>query len=316
MNLSHSKRILFIGSKALGLSILREMFAISSETLVGALTIDDSDDSRSCFNTFQSFCGEKQIELLVAKNRKASEEIIREFQPDLCIVVGWYWFISKSTLTSVPNGFIGIHNSLLPKLKGGSPLVWSILNGDPYAGFSLFSFTEGMDDGPVWAQGKVRIEHTDFIADVLNKLEVETLQVFKDVYPNLLNGSAQSKGQDPAESTFCSQRCPEDGLIDWTVPAEKIYDFIRAQSAPYPGAYTNFKENKLTIWKAKLFDLPYLGCPGQVARITDEGVYVICGDSRAIIIEEVSLDGKHGTATEYIKSITVRLSNRQPTDRG
>ncbi|MBI93913.1 MAG: hypothetical protein CME05_12005 [Gemmatimonadaceae bacterium] len=65
----------------------------------------------------------------------------------------------------------------------------------------------------------------------------------------------------------------------------------------------------MKIWKARFFKRPYLGTPGQVARISRDEVYIICGDHHAIVLEEVELNGKRRKPTDFIKSIKGRLSS-------
>ena len=305
--MDHLGRVLFMGSKPLGADVLREMHALSPGTLIGALTIDDRSDPRSAFDTIRDYCSESDVPCHVAANRRHAEELIREIRPDLCIVVGWYWLITEETLAEASGGFIGIHNSLLPAYRGVSPLVWSIINGEDVAGFSLFSFTVGMDEGEVWAQGSVPVGADDYVADVLGAITGEILKTFRRVYPSLLDGTAVSEPQDPGKATYCAARTASDGEIDWQQPARRIYDFIRAQSEPYPGAFTYFDGQRLTIWKARPFEPVYYGTPGQVARVDSEGVYVICGDNRALVLQEVGLAGQRSTAASVIRSIRTRF---------
>src|SRR5688572_26850575 len=107
-------RVLFMGSKQLGCRVLQEIHYLSPETLIGILTIDDTNDTRTTFSEFQHIAQKNELDFYVAQNRKHSEQIIEELKPDLCLVVGWYWIISAKVLKSVPFGFIGLHNSLLP----------------------------------------------------------------------------------------------------------------------------------------------------------------------------------------------------------
>lgn len=298
-----------MGSKSIGLRVLQEIHTLAPGTLIGAITIDDSNDTRTRMADFQVFADTHKVKLCVVKTRKHSEQIIYELKPDLCFVVGWYWLISNAVLDAVPSGFIGIHNSLLPKYRGVSPLVWQFIKGDKEAGFSFFSFTSEMDDGPIWAQGSVPIEEHDYISSVLEKIENRTIEVLRRIYLQILNGSIQPVVQDHESATYCAQRLPRDGNIDWARPAADVFNFIRAQSDPYPGAFTFFEGQEMKIWRARLFEKPYLGTPGQVARITSDEVYIICGDDRAIVLEEVEIRGKRGKATGSIKSLKGRLSN-------
>ncbi|MEX2286351.1 MAG: methionyl-tRNA formyltransferase [Planctomycetaceae bacterium] len=303
-------RVVFIGSKHLGLNCLKRIHELAPSSLAGVVTIDDSSDTRTVFDQFQSFGDANAVRVEVAKHRRDSERLICSLEPDICLVVGWYWLITKDTLNKVPRGFLGIHNSLLPKYRGAAPLVWAIINGDSELGFSLFSFADSMDDGPVWGQRTVSLQDDDYIGDVLQRLKDEAMVFLTDIWPSILEGSVVPIPQDQSEATFCSFRTPEDGEIDWKRPAREIYNFIRAQSAPYPGAYTSIDgTTKLTVWRAKPVDLCFYGTPGQVAQLQHNGVYVICGDNRPLLLEEVSIAGDGmAPAQDVLKSLKQRLS--------
>ncbi len=307
--MSKIRRVLFIGSKQLGLRILQEMHLLAPNELIGIITIDDTKDTRTKYAEFKSFAETEELDLYTAKNRNHSEQLIKELNPDLCFVVGWYWLIGEATLAAVPFGFIGIHNSLLPKFRGGSPLVWSMIMGERKVGFSFFSFTSGMDEGAIWVQGTVSVEDQDYISSILEKLENKTVKVLRCNYLQILNGSIKPVAQNDDQATYCAQRFPIDGNIDWRKSSGDIYNFIRAQSAPYPGAFTYFEAQEMKVWRARVFEKPYFGTPGQVARITSDEVYVICGDNRAIVLEEVEVSGRRGKAPDFIKSFKGRLSN-------
>ena len=126
----HIHKVLFVGSKQLGLNCLEAMHQLSPKTLVGAVTFNDSSDTRSKYTDFVKYCASNKIPLLTARNRKDSEAIIAAQKPDMCIVVGWYWLIGTHILKQVPHGLLGIHNSVLPKYRGSAPLVWGMINNE------------------------------------------------------------------------------------------------------------------------------------------------------------------------------------------
>ena len=305
--MSEIKRVLFIGSKPLGLRCLKKLYELKPSALIGVMTFDDRDDQRNAFDDICRFAAKQNIPIHIAKNRKDSESIIAEIEPEICFVNGWYWLIGNETLNLVPHGFLGLHNSLLPKYRGGSPLVWSMINGEKYAGYSIFSFTEGMDEGDIWAQEKAEIGPEDYISDMLAKLEEKAITKLDTIYPQILNGDLKPTPQNHSLATFCAMRTPEDGRIDWNWPAKRVFDFIRAQSEPYPGAFTFIDDKKIIIWRARLLDLTYYGTSGQVARVSPDGVLVICGDSRPLLITVAEIDRVKQDAHKVIKSIKTRF---------
>lgn len=295
-------RVLFIGSKRLGLKILQQMHILSPAKLVGAITIDDSRDTRTVLEEYKKFAKRIHLRLLVAKNASQAEQWIVDLKPDLCFVVGWYWMLSSQLIDQLDCEFIGIHTSLLPKFRGGSPLVWAVINGEKVVGTSFFSLTHKMDAGPIWAQSRIRVNKDDHIAAVLDKLEGQTVRVFRKKYPFILAGKAVPFEQNHKQATYCAQRHPKDGIIDWQKSSGYVYNFIRAQSAPYPCAFTYLDGKMLMIHKAKLCKSCFPGRPGRVARIASNGVYVVCGDTRAVILQEAQLGRKRGKAGQFFKS--------------
>lgn len=303
-------RVIFIGSKSIGLECVRAIYEINPTVLQGIITIDDQNDLRSRYNEFCAFATERDLPIYVADNRMRAEKILLDLKPDLCLVVGWYWLISTNILQAVPDGILGIHNSLLPKYRGGSPLVWSVIRGDNEVGSTLFKLNEGMDDGGIYGQVKIRISDDDYISDILIALERAIIQMVKEQYPSILTRKIAPLPQNHHDATYCAQRIPEDGLIDWSKPSHEIFNFIRAQSYPYPGAFTLLNGKKLIIWRANIVDMTYYGTAGQVALIGNGSVYVICGDQKPIALESVQLEDAAVTlADSVITTRNLRLGN-------
>lgn len=304
-------RALFFGSKPLGLACLRVMHELAPGSVIAAVTFDDHGDSRSALPGLERFADEAEIPLTIAASRHELDEAIRVHRPSLAFGVGWYWLIPRETLAMVPRGIVGIHNSLLPRYRGGSPLNWAIINGEDTAGISLFALSEGMDEGGVLGQRAVAVGPDDHIGDVLERIETAAQSLVKDTYLDLLAGTLPAVPQDHASATYCAQRTPDDGVIDWRQPARRIYDFIRAQTEPYPGAFTHVGGHRCTVWRARPLSAVFHGTPGQVARVTADGVQVICGDARPLLVTTVQLDGEdRAPAHVVLRSIRLRLGEQ------
>jgi len=152
----------------------------------------------------------------------------------------------------------------------------------------MFYFSEGLDDGDLVGIQQFGIEEEDTIKEVYDRATKYSLATLREHYPKLLSGTADRTKQSEQGASYCAQRRPEDGRIDWSWSARRIYNFIRAQTHPYPGAFTTLHNGQqLTIWRATLPNWrgEYYGTPGQVASTNPDGVTVICGDYRTINIE-------------------------------
>jgi methionyl-tRNA formyltransferase len=305
--MSPAKRVVFLGSKTLGLRCLEKMYSLRPDALAAVITIDDRQDARSAYAGMEAFCGQKRIPHRVAKNLKQTGQFVQEAEPHLGFVCGWYQLLSQELLDVAQRGFLGIHYSPLPKYRGGSPLVWQIINGEPEVALSLFSFTAGMDDGDIWARARVPIGHSDTIADVAARLDERSLAVLDEKYLAILDGTLEPIPQDHSQATYCAPRQPDDGAIPWSSSAAAVYNFIRAQTHPYPGAFTWLSGEKLIVWKARMENIIFYGTPGQVARVSADGVYVVCGDNRPVVLERVEWKGQQEDASNLLKSVKIRF---------
>ncbi len=297
-------RTVILGSKSLCLNAVERLAVIAPGTIAGIVTYDDSEEGqRSVLTELRETAKRLDLTFVVAGDRQAAASL-PPLDADLVLVLGWYWLIRPEAFAMAP--YIGVHYSRLPAYRGGAPLVWQMINGESEAWYSIFTLTPGMDEGELWGQGSVPIGPTDYVGDVSVALERAVLDHFDTLYPALLDGTATSSPQC-GDVSYAAARVPEDGLIDWTQPAYNVETFIRAQSKPYPGAFTYLDRKKLTIWRAERCDVTYYGTPGQVARVQPDGVTVICGNCEAIRVTCVGWEGTDRRASEVLRSIRTRL---------
>ena len=282
--------ILFIGSKHFGLECLKAVCRSASAAQVVVATLPEGNDERDIPHDFEAFCRERHLALHMLDQGKDLHKLVEELRPDLCVVVGWYRIIPERTLSIPSKGFVGIHASLLPKYRGGAPLVWAMINGEKETGATLFRFDAGMDSGDIIGQERFSIEANDTITEVVAKAETAGIAIMEKHVANLLDGSARPTKQRHEDATYCAQRKSADGRIDWSLDADCINDFIRAQTRPYPGAFfLDPKGCEVRIWRAAPFPSPCMGTPGQVMRIDDD--MVVCCGVGAISILEVQQEG-------------------------
>jgi methionyl-tRNA formyltransferase len=298
--------VVFIGSKRMGLRCVSAMHDTGASVLAGIITFDDRADGRHVFPELHRFGEQHRIPVTVTQSSADLHAAVRAADVELAIVCGWYSMISTDTLAAAPRGFIGVHNSLLPRYRGGAPLVWAMIQGEPEVGLSMYTLTRGMDDGDIWAQTTTAVGPDDYIGAVLGRLEDACDEMIRRVYPRILDGEIEPDPQDGARATYGALRDAGHGRIDWRQSAERLYRWIRAQSAPYPGAFTSCRGRRLTIWKAHPFPATYYGRPGEVARGPSGEALVICGDNRALVIDEMQPEsGDRSDGRNVLRARTV-----------
>lgn len=224
-------------------------------------------------------------------NYKSADQLIDDLnslkiKADFGIVAGWYHMLSKKIRNFFPKGCGGFHTSLLPQLRGGAPLNWSILLGCKETGVSFFKLDEGVDDGLLFMQKKFPIETADYIEDLIKKSEQVVLSILKKCLPKIIANDYLLYKQNGIPSYSC-QRLPEDGKINWVFSAMAIDSLIRATSYPYPGAYTFLNKEKIIIWKSDVIkDYNVFGQPGQIFTIRKEkNIPTVITGEKLLVIE-------------------------------
>ena len=128
-------------------------------------------------------------------------------------------------------------------------------------------------------QKHTEIFSEDTIATLYQRIESLGVELLQEELPRLINGTAKLTSQDERRRRVFPQRGPEDGQINWNHSADKVYNFIRAQTKPYPGAFSMHRENKITIWTSKVTrnEINLALIPGEIINI-EKRIIVGCGE--------------------------------------
>lgn len=227
----------------------------------------------------------------VEKYSMKSEKDITFFQQhkfDLLIQGGWQRLFPDEILQTLSVGAIGIHGSseFLPKGRGRSPINWSLIEGKKRFIIHYFIIKPGIDDGDVFHYEIFDINEWDSCKTLYYKNAIVTQKVMLQFIPKLLKGEVATYPQI-GEPTYYSKRTSEDGKINWAKNIFEIYNFIRALTKPYPGAFSFIENQKITIWEAQPFDtrITYLGAAeAEVMEVFDNGDFVINCNSGLLLV--------------------------------
>jgi methionyl-tRNA formyltransferase len=186
-----------------------------------------------------------EIDSINGKRTKDYDSKIKKLGLSFMLVLGWHYMLPRSTRELSKLGAWGIHASLLPNYAGGAPLTWAIINGEKQTGVTLFKLDDGVDDGDIISQKSFFIEEKDTIKEVYEKATLLSKEILLEVLANINN--IKFKRQDKNKIRIYPQRKPEDGEIDLSKTVDEIYNFVRAQSSPYPGAFIKTADGKKLI---------------------------------------------------------------------
>src|SRR5207245_6804252 len=164
----------------------------------------------------------------------------------------YYRLMVGVPLLAIPGrGAFNMHGSLLPNCRGRVPVNCAIIRGETETGATLHEMVEKPDAGRIVDQEALAILPDDLAVDVFGKVTEAAERVLRRSLPKLADGSAVLRAQDRFKGGYFGGRRPEDGRIDWSAPAKRVHDLVRAVAPPYPGAFTEVEGTRLRVLRTR-----------------------------------------------------------------
>ncbi len=278
----------------IGARALDALLARGEEIAVVVTHADDPGES-AWFESVAEVARIHGIPCLTPASPNAPETIdaARRAAPDLILSV-WYRRLLGPDLLALPRiAALNLHGSLLPAYRGRAPLNWVLVNGEPRTGVTLHHMTAEADAGDVVAQRGLAIEPDDTAFILYERMAKAGVELLLETYPTVLDGSAPRIPQDDARATTMPRRRPEDGRIQWSWPAARIFNMIRAVAPPYPGAFVGDGAARLRLLAASVCSSASVeAVAGTVLEIVpSRGVKVAAGEGVLLLTRVQGADG-------------------------
>jgi methionyl-tRNA formyltransferase len=267
-----------------------EAAARAGAEIVGVVTLPGPiDPNRSGQCAYVDVAASLGATLVEASDVNAAEtlEAVGALDPELIFVVGWSQIAREPFLALAQEGVFGMHPTLLPRHRGRAAIPWAILSGLARTGVTLFEIVDATaDSGAVVGQAIVEIGADDTAETLFERISDAHVELIREYVPQLLSRSAPRSPQDPSRASSWPKRTPADGIIDWETRAPYLYDWVRAQTRPYPGAFTFLGDEKVVVWRARPVDVEAAAPAGTIVATEPDGPVVACGEG-ALLLEEV-----------------------------
>jgi len=248
--------------------------------------IDPNRSGQCAFDEIAADLGARMIETGDV-NSPETIAALREVDPDLIFVVGWSQLVLDEFIGLPRQGVFGMHPTLLPRHRGRAAIPWAILSGLAKTGVTLFQISDGTaDSGPTVGQVEVPIARDETATTLYEKVTAAHLELVREYVPKLVHGTAERTPQDTRRASVWPKRTPADGIIDWETRAPYLYDWVRAQTRPYPGAFTFLGDEKVVVWRARPVELDDDAPAGTVVGRDGDDAIVACGEG-GLVLEEV-----------------------------
>lgn len=232
-------------------------------------------------------------------------DLVKRAEPDVIVVNSWYTRMPPELYTLPPHGTLNLHDSLLPKFTGFSPVLWALISGESEFGLTVHRMDDGLDTGDILLQRSLPIGPTDTGTELVLRAIELIPDALRDALSALESGTAVWQPQNKSERTYFHKRSQRDSLIEWNWPAEDLERFVRALSDPYPRAFTFYRGEQIEVLKARVSEARYGGTPGRVI-VQEGGGAVVAGPhayrggNRGLVITRVRTpDGIEHSGDEF-----------------
>lgn len=296
-------RIVFMGTPEFAVESLKALVE-NNYNVVGVITMPDKPAGRGY--KLQESAVKKyalSVGLPVLQPEKLKDELflndLRNLKPDLQIVVA-FRMLPEVVWNMPPKGTFNLHSSLLPQYRGAAPINWAIINGEKETGVTTFFLTHEIDTGKIILQDKTTIDKDENVESLHDRLMTMGAKLVLKTVDAILEDDVQVTPQSefienedklkPAPKIF-----KETCRINWNMPSEKVYNFIRGLS-PYPSAWTEITvENEQTlsfkIFTGEIIDKTHTLNPGTIK--TDNKTYIhVATNNGFLAVTDLQLSGK------------------------
>lgn len=216
-------------------------------------------------------------------------EILKKLNPDVIVVAAYGKFLPNEILNLPKYGCINVHGSLLPALRGASPIQWSIVTGEKQTGITTMLMGEGMDTGDMLEKAVVDITENDNFSTLHDKLAIVGAELIISTLKKCEDGTITPIKQDESLVTYAPIIKKEMGLIDFSKNATAIRNLVRGFD-PWPSAYTFLNGKRFKIISATVVPTKH-NSPCGTLLSTENEIIVACGENTSLKLDRVQLEG-------------------------
>jgi len=306
-----SMKVIFMGTPEFAVESLRNLVE-NDINIVAVITAPDKPKGRgkslgtSPVKDYAVGAGLKVLQPTNLKNPTFLEEL-KSYQADLQIVVA-FRMLPVAVWDMPLKGTFNLHASLLPQYRGAAPINWAIINGEKKTGATTFFLQHEIDTGKIIFQEEEIINNTDTVGDLYERLMKKGAQLVLKTTRAIASGNYNETPQEENEELKSAPKIfKETCQINWDLPVEKVYDFIRGLS-PYPAAWTTVNGKGLKIFKTHVVASTETLKQGEFKT---DGKSLLVGTASGLLsIDSLQLEGKRRmTISDFLAGNTALFNN-------
>lgn len=233
---------------------------------------------------------------------------VRRREPDLGVVVAYGQILRRELLELPEAGFVNVHYSLLPKLRGAAPVYGALLEGIETTGVTVQRMVERLDAGDIILQSSIEIADDDDRGTLTDRLTEIGVPLLLEALGQIERGEAEPESQDESEASYVGRVTSADCRIDWNRGSEEIRRLVRA-CTPWPGAWCSLGGSRVKVQDllTKNNVLRKEGTPGEIAELTDGGPVVRTGDGAVEMLRLQPAGKRSMSGAEFLRGARLEV---------
>ena len=299
-------KVVFLGTPDFAVNTLKEIIS-SRHEILAVVTQPDKPVGRSSklvFSPVKQVAVENSLPVLqFNKIRLEGVDALKDLQPDIMVTCAFGQILSQEILDIPTLGTINIHASLLPKLRGSSPIQWSIINGDKTTGVTIMMTELGIDTGDIVLKKELSIGDDETAGELFDRLSVLGADAIIEALELFNNGNATKTPQNHSEATFTKMLKKDSGKIDFNKSAQEVHNLVRGLN-PWPIAFANINGEVIKIYKTKVLD--GLDTAGKIIKCDEKnGLIIACKDGFIEVLELQRAGGKRLNSKDFLRGYKI-----------
>ena len=306
-------RVVFFGTPAFAVPTFEALIA-SRHRVVGVVTHPDRPRGR----------GQKTVDAPVkARAREAGVPLLQpsmlgdpsfiaalaSLEADIGVVAAYGKILPERVLAVPRFGMLNVHASLLPRYRGAAPIHRAIIAGERETGVTIMRVVKALDAGPLLAASRRPVGPNETSEDIQGDLARIGAALLTLTLDRVAAGDVRETPQDDSAATYAHRITKEDGLIDWTWPADRIHNLVRGLH-PWPHAYTYLNGARLIILRSAVANQSHSVPPGSVVMAHGDELRIAAG-GEAVDLLQIQAEGKRPMSPrDFLAGHRLRLGDR------
>jgi methionyl-tRNA formyltransferase len=301
-------KIIFLGSGSFACPVVKALLDAKRHELVAVVTQPDRPKGRSLH---VAACPVKElvagggIPVLTPERVGDAVDAIAAHRPDLLVVADYGQYIPSRVVLIASHQAINIHPSLLPKYRGAAPVQWALANGEKMTGVTVQYVAKKMDSGEILLQQNFSISDDETAESLEARLAEAGAPLMLKALDLIDSGHVHATPQDEREATYAPKLKKEDGLVDWSMPAEHIVRRIRAFQ-PWPGCWVQTSQGPLKLLRAATRRGTWNLELGTIIDITESGLLIKSGSDAVSLVEVQPASRKPMSGADYARGARLK----------